>query len=80
MDDIVQDDEIVFGGECYLCGKQITNEGTDPVRVTIELSPDSNRGPAWQVFWCHLACFKGTIDPGFISRFGGVGGEGLPES
>ena len=78
MDDIVQNDPVVFGGECCFCGRGIARSGPDPLQVVIEPTDVAGGVPPWQTFWCHTACFRQLLSHDFIHRYGGIGGEALP--
>jgi hypothetical protein len=59
--------EVVFGGQCCLCGKEIEATGTDPCEVVVTTAEGK-----WQTWWCHGHCFKDRLTdppeaPGFLS-------------
>jgi len=51
--------EVVFGGQCCLCGKEIEATGSDPCEVVVTTAEGK-----WQTWWCHGQCFKDRLtDP-----------------
>lgn len=58
--------DVVFGGQCCLCGKEIEAGGVDPCEVVVTTAEGR-----WQTWWCHAQCFKERLTdpleaPGFF--------------
>jgi hypothetical protein len=54
----IEDADIVMG--CCFCGKEMENTGLDPCGIWIE-----TRKGKWQIFFCHLECFKRKLHKEF---------------
>ncbi len=59
--------DVIFGGQCCLCGNDIEATETDPCEVAVTTADGK-----WQVWWCHGECFKASIKdppgaPGFFA-------------
>ena len=81
QDVVGPDTEVVFGGDCCFCGQEIRARGPDPLEVMIRPAKPGHGVPPWQMFWCHLDCFRKRLSPEFTWRYGGVGNlDDLPES
>ena len=50
--------------ECCFCGEGIVSTKTDPCAVNVMINIDKSKDTQYdQDFYCHIACFKKTIQP-----------------
>ena len=56
---------VLVNFQCCLCGESIDRDsGIDPCGVTIFSKVDTDKNEQEQTFFCHLDCFRNSMDAG----------------